>query len=116
MRDDAVYLQHITESIDLIERYLAGVGGVPSEQLFRDDQRTQDAVLRRLETLADAAGHLSDALKARHAQVPWRQITAFRNTLAHAYVDIRLDRVWEVISVDLSDLKTVAASELGRAP
>jgi uncharacterized protein with HEPN domain len=64
----------------------------------------------------EAAGHLSDALKARHPQVPWRQITAFRNILAHAYVDIRLDRVWEVISVDLRGLRTVAASELGRAP
>jgi uncharacterized protein with HEPN domain len=113
MRDDAVYLRHIAESIELIEQYLAGADGAPSEQLFLHDLRTQDAVLRRLETLADAAGHLSDALKARHPHVPWRQIVAFRNVLAHAYTTIRLDRVWEAITADLQALKTAVASELG---
>lgn len=115
MRDDALYLQHISESIDLIEQYLAGPGGTLSEQHFNQDRRTQDAVLRRMETLADAAGHLSDELKLRHPAIPWRQITAFRNVLAHAYVAIRLDRVWEAITTDLPELKAVVASELRNA-
>jgi len=59
LRDDAVYLRHIAESIDLVEHYLAGNDGTPNEALFYEDLRTQDAVLRRMETLADAAGRLS---------------------------------------------------------
>jgi uncharacterized protein with HEPN domain len=112
VRDDRVYLQHIAESIDLIGDYLAGFDGSPDERLFYDDLRTQDAVLRRMETLADAAGHLSNALKARHSQVPWRQITAFRNVLAHGYTDIRHDRVWEAIVNDLPQLKSMIDAEL----
>jgi hypothetical protein len=55
VRDDAVYLRHIAESIALVEHYLTGADGALSQDLFYDDRRTQDAVLRRMETLADAA-------------------------------------------------------------
>lgn len=111
MKDDNIYLQHIAESISLIDEYLAGPDGSPNDRLFYDDLRTQDAVLRRMETLADAAGHLSNALKARHPQIPWPQITAFRNVLAHGYIDIRLDRVWEAIVGDLPQLKEAVDRE-----
>lgn len=112
MRDDSVYLEHIAESIDLVGRYLTGVEGTLDERLFYDDLRTQDAVLRRMETLADAASHLSEALKARHPEIPWRQIGDFRNVLAHGYTDIRLDRVWQAIVADLPALQGVVDGEL----
>ncbi|MGD9890110.1 MAG: DUF86 domain-containing protein [Dehalococcoidia bacterium] len=69
-------------------------------------------MLRRMETLADAAGHLSVALKSRHPQIPWRQITTFRNILAHGYTDIHLDRVWQAIEIDVPLLKSVIDAEL----
>jgi uncharacterized protein with HEPN domain len=112
VRDDAVYLQYIAESIELIEDYIAGVDGSPYQALFYDDLRTQDAVLRRMETLADAASHLSDGLKGRHPHIPWRQIADFRNVLAHGYADIRLDRVWRAVVADLPTLKAVVRGEL----
>jgi len=65
VRDDAVYLQHVAESINLVDQYLSEIGSGLGERLFREDRRTQDAVLRRLETLADAAGHLSAGSKGR---------------------------------------------------
>ena len=115
MRDDTIYLQHSAESIGLVGLYLAGADGAMSQDLFHDDRRTQDAVLRRMETLADAASHLSGAPKARHPAIPWRQIGDFRNVLAHGYADIRLDRVWQAIAGDLPALTAVVNEELGRA-
>lgn len=113
MRDDAVYLEHIAESIDLVGRYLTVVEGVLDEHLFYSDPRTQDAVLRRMETLADATTHHSDEITLRHPEIPWRQIRDFRNVLAHGYTDIRLDRVWQAIVADLPALKGVVDNELG---
>jgi uncharacterized protein with HEPN domain len=113
VRDDNIYLRFIAESIALVEQYVAGVDGAPNEAFFYDDMRTQDAVLRRMETLADAASHLSDALKARHPDIEWRQIGDFRNVLAHGYTDIRLDRVWQAIVGDLPALRSVISAELG---
>jgi uncharacterized protein with HEPN domain len=112
LRDDRIYLAHISESIDLIQLYLTGTDGAPDRDLFYQDRRTQDAVLRRLETLADAASHLSERIKVRHTEIPWRHISDFRNVLAHGYTDIRLDRVWEAVTDDLSALKGVVREEL----
>jgi uncharacterized protein with HEPN domain len=107
MPDERVYLEYIRESISLVQEYAAD-----GENTFLTDPRTQDAILRRMETLADATGKLSDSLKARHADIPWRDITAFRNVLAHAYAEVRLDRVWEAVHDDLPALLRAVDAEL----
>jgi uncharacterized protein with HEPN domain len=62
MRDDRPYLEYIHESIERIESYI-DLGEAPMTARDKlNDPRTEDAVLRRLETLSDAAGHLSDDL------------------------------------------------------
>jgi uncharacterized protein with HEPN domain len=109
---DRRYLDHIAESIRLIGEYL----GAGREALFKD-QQVQDAVLRRLETLAHASGQLSEALKGRHPDIPWREVYGFRNIAAHAYLDIDLERVWEIITDHLPALRAAVDSELhGPAP
>ena len=112
MRNDQVYLEHMSENIQIVFEYLAGPAGTPDEDLFYRDRRTQDAVLRRLETLTDAAGHLSDALKARHPTVEWSRITGFRNVLAHGYLVTDLSLVWQSVTVDLPALKAIIQQEL----
>ena len=116
MRDDGVYLDHIAESIRRIDQYLGATSGAPDPRLFYEDPRTQDAVLRRMETAADAASHLSAALKARHPEIPWRQIGAFRNILAHGYTDLDPDQVWQAVANDLSALRAVIDEERGFSP
>ena len=110
MRGDRVYLTYIRESIDLVEQYTR-----EGQEVFSTDLRTQDAVLRRMETLADAAARLSDDLKARHPQIRWRQVSDFRNVLTHGYTEIRLDQVWQAIVQDLPALKAVVDEELARS-
>jgi uncharacterized protein with HEPN domain len=56
VRSDRAYLTYIRESIELVELYTS-----EGEETFTSDPRTQDAVLRRMETLADATAHLSPA-------------------------------------------------------
>ena len=114
MRDDAVYLAHIAESLALVDRYLAAPDGGHDERRFFDDSFTQDAVLRRLETLSDGAGHLSDALKRRHPEVSWRAVTDFRNVLAHEYTDLDLPSIWQTIRDDLPVLQRAVAAEILR--
>jgi uncharacterized protein with HEPN domain len=72
----------------------------------------QDAVLRRLETVADAVGKLSDALKTRHPAIPWREVYGFRNIAAHAYEGIDLERVWEIVERHTSPIKRVVNAEI----
>jgi uncharacterized protein with HEPN domain len=109
-RGDAEYLAYVTESIERIERWTSG-----GPDAVLADEVLREAVLHRLETLSEAVIRLSDALKVRHTEIPWRSITEFRNRLAHGYLDVDPVRVWEVISEDLPILKVVVAAELRRA-
>jgi uncharacterized protein with HEPN domain len=74
----------------------------------------QDATLRRLQTLSEAAHLLSPALKAAHPEVPWPDIAGFRNRLVHAYLDIDLEVAWATLENDLGTLKELVDRELPR--
>ena len=100
MRDDKLYLIHIAECIERIEEY-ASEG---KDNFFRD-RKTQDAVLRNLQVLAESCRRLSQEVKDGHPEVDWKGISAFRNILVHEYLGINLVRVWEIIGKELSDLK-----------
>lgn len=100
MRDDRVYLIHICECIERIERYTEG----GRDDFFTDD-KTQDAVLRNLHTLSESTQRLSQDLKTSHPEVDWRGIAGFRNILVHDYLGINLVRVWEVVERHLPNLK-----------
>ena len=104
---DAELLRYIQESIGRIEQYARG-----GREIFLQDAMVQDAVLRRLETLADAASHLSSACQARHPEIPWRAIYGFRNVAAHAYLSLNMERVWQTVSVQLPPLKAAVIREL----
>ncbi|MFN0070045.1 MAG: DUF86 domain-containing protein [Chloroflexota bacterium] len=112
MRDDQPYLEYILESIQRVDSYLMGAAGLPDRARLDNEPVVQDAVLRRLETLSDAASHLSTSLKQRHPNVPWRDVGDFRNVLAHGYTGVDLDRVWGVIMDDLAQLMVVVEAEL----
>ena len=64
MGDDRLYLIHISECIERIERYTAS-----GEAAFRTDTLIQDGVLRNLHTLAESTQRVSDSLKAAHPEV-----------------------------------------------
>lgn len=51
-------------------------------------------------------------MKERHPEIPWTDMTGYRNVLVHAYMDIRLDRVWRTIVDDLPALKRFVEQEL----
>ena len=106
------YLDFIAESIRRIQQYLPD--GLPA---FLDDPMRQDAIVWRLQAIADAAkNHLSDELKARHPDVPWRAVYGFRNVAAHQYADINLDLVWEIATLHLATLDRAVGAELSRRP
>lgn len=64
---DRLYLTHIVECADRIESYTA-----EGKEAFLTDTKTQDAVLRNLEVIAEASKRLSDEAKAVHPDIEWR--------------------------------------------
>jgi uncharacterized protein with HEPN domain len=92
VRSDLEYLEFIAESIRLVNEYAQS-----GKDHFLADVGNQDQVSRRMEVLADAAGKLSQEARGAHPEIEWDAITGFRNRIAHGYIDVNLDLVWDAI-------------------
>ncbi|WP_448573711.1 HepT-like ribonuclease domain-containing protein [Trichothermofontia sp.] len=91
--DDRVYLEHILECAALLQDYTGN-----GKAVFMESVLVQDAVLRRLQTMAESTQRLSDRLKAQAPDVDWRALSGFRNVLVHDYLGgIDLERVWDAV-------------------
>jgi len=47
---------------------------------------------------------LSPKFKEKYPEIPWRKIIAQRNVIAHEYGEIRQERIWTVVSVNIPEL------------
>ena len=71
---------------------------------FRASRLHQNAVIRSLEVIGEAAGKVSPGVQAAHPNIPWREITGMRHRLIHNYAEVDLDLVWSVVSEKLDPL------------
>jgi len=106
-KDPRVYLAHILECIQKIERFTA-----KGKNSFLQEAMIQDAVLRNFEVIGEAAKRLEDPYRQAHPEIPWRALAGLRDALIHQYEGIDLERVWAIVENDLPGLKRVIASLL----
>jgi uncharacterized protein with HEPN domain len=64
----------------------------------------QDAVIRNLQTLAESSQRLSSDIKGTEPQIPWRELSGFRNVIVHGCLGIDLGAVGLVVGQDLPPL------------
>lgn len=100
-KDPKAFLNHILQSIDLIERYTSG----RTEEDFLSSVELQDRVIRRLEIIGEAVKNLPEVLRANHPDINWREVAGMRDVLIHQYFDVDLELTWEVVQVDIPKLK-----------
>ena len=72
------------------------------------------AIIRAPEIISEASRRLSDELKARHPDIPWREMAAAGNFYRHNYEDVTPRRVWKTLQEDLFPLRAVIEQGLGR--
>ncbi|HKI02188.1 MAG TPA: DUF86 domain-containing protein [Thermoanaerobaculia bacterium] len=98
-RDDA-YLLDILIASRKVLRYTEGF----SWESFRQDERTQDAVMRNIQIIGEAARKLSEELRRDHSEIPWGEILGMRNRLVHEYGRVHVEKVWETVVDDIPAL------------
>jgi len=101
-RDISVLLDDMLESVVTIRQYVHGV----TEATFQADRMIQDAVIRRLEILGEAASQVPTDYCAQHPEIPWGAMTGMRNRLIHGYFLVDLAIVWRTVQTDVSALET----------
>mgnify|MGYP002717160490 CR=1 FL=1 len=97
-------LEDMLDAVLAILEYTVGM----NETGFRQDGKTCDAVLRRLEVLGEAAGRLMRAgvePNSPAAALPLREIYDMRNALIHGYDGVDLGVVWQTVQRDIPGLR-----------
>jgi uncharacterized protein with HEPN domain len=105
---DSATLGDMLHHIDLAESF-AGDRGFDT---LRDELMPLYAVTRCLEIISEASRRLSEELKARHPQMPWREMAAAGNFYRHNYEDVLPRRVWKTLNEDIPLLRAVIEREL----
>jgi len=99
-RDWRLYVQDMIEFGEKVLSYTNGL----DQATFIADGRTYDATLRNLELVGEAATHIPRAVRDAHPEIEWRAIIATRNRVAHGYMGMDEDVIWDIIRTDIPNL------------
>ena len=100
MKDDRLYLHHMRERCARIARFIA-----PGREAFMASEQLQDAVIRNVEVIGEAAKRVSPESRGRLPQLDWKAICGMRDVLIHDYIGPDLDEVWNVASSRIPELE-----------
>jgi len=100
-KDYKIFINHIIESIKIIENYIQG----KNKQDFLDSQLLQDGITRRIEIIGEAVKNIPNETRKLQPKIPWKEIAGMRDIITHKYFGIDLDLTWKVIEKDLLPLK-----------
>ncbi len=102
MKDDRLYLHHMLERCRRITRFIG-----PGRQVFTSSEEMQDAVIRNVEVIGEAAKRVSPEVRGQLASLDWKRICGMRDVLIHDYIGVDLDEVWNVAVTQIPELQAV---------
>lgn len=112
------YLGHILQAIGRIDLYTSSM----NPATFMGNTMVQDAVLRNIEIIGEAARNVErhhPGIASEHPDIPWEDIYLMRNRVSHGYFSVDLDLVWKTVRGDIPVLKGQVMEllrQIGHAP
>ena len=96
-------INFLRDMLDAAKEAVSFVQGKQRGDLDKD-RKLVLAIVRLVEIIGEAAGHVSREFQEAHPEIPWPVIISMRNRLAHGYFEVDLDRVWDTVQDDLPPL------------
>ncbi|MCK6462559.1 MAG: DUF86 domain-containing protein [Candidatus Pacebacteria bacterium] len=100
-KDPEIFLKHIIESAEIIENNIKGI----TKEKFSKSIIIQDAIIRRIEIIGEAAKNIPADFKKKHKSIEWREIVGMRDKLIHDYFGVNIETVWKTAKEDVPVLK-----------
>jgi uncharacterized protein with HEPN domain len=110
-RDSSVYLEDIVTAAERVATYVAG----HTRDSFAADPKTVDAVVRNLEIIGEAVKQVPQDIRQRAPDIDWTRIAGLRDILIHAYFNVDLEILWDVVANKLPGLAQKVKVLLGRS-
>jgi uncharacterized protein with HEPN domain len=104
-------LEDILDSIRLIQQFVSGM----DLEAYRQDEKTQAAVERKLLIVSEAAIRLKNDAEELCPGIPWRDIRGSGNWLRHQYDSVDVETIWNTIQDGLPPLRAAVENALGPA-
>jgi len=92
--------------LEFAQNVLAFTEGL-DEQGFAANAVVRSAVLHQLTLIGEAVRRVSQPTRLAYPDVPWVRISNLRNILVHDYDDVRIPRVWMIVTRDIPALIAV---------
>ena len=102
-KDNTPYLEDIIEAINSIEIYLQDAPG--KEDFIKEKGLYQDAIARNIEIIGEASKKVTEEIKNKYTELPWKQMAGMRDKITHDYGEIDWEEVWLVATEDIKRLK-----------
>ena len=95
-RDRGFVLDMILSGEDALE-FAEGL----DKAAFLKSRLHQNAIIRAIEVVGEAASRLSPEFRNAHRELGWSEIIGMRHRLIHGYDKVSLDVVWDVVRDEL---------------
>jgi uncharacterized protein with HEPN domain len=95
---------HVETGITEIEAIYGFIKQLTFDE-FSKDKKTINATIRSLEIIGEVAKKIPEEIRIKHKNINWISISNMRNKLAHDYLNVDLNIVWETINSELETLK-----------
>jgi uncharacterized protein with HEPN domain len=100
MSRDDTYLVDILESAKIALDYIFD----KTWDEFYENIQCQDAVVRRIEIIGEAARRVSPETRDKYPEIEWREMTSMRNLVIHEYDVVDIGQVWDTVQNKLPPL------------
>ena len=100
-RDIGLFIDDILESIQNIRDFTENI----NKEKFLKDKLRQSAISRELEIIGEAVKNIPEEIRKKYPRLPWKEIAGFRDVLSHSYFGVSIEKIWNVVENDLTELE-----------
>ena len=109
MNPDLDALKVIRDAATALVAHIRGY----DEPTFEADRKTRSAVLYEIVVIGEGVKRLSPEFRAKHANIPWKQISGMRDRVVHSFDEVDFGMAWTVCQIHAPSL-IVALDQIDR--